>query len=391
MLYFTKEKHDCTGCGACKAACPVNCIKFIYDEEGFLYPTADSRCIGCGKCERVCPINNNSFIVDDFKQYSIVGRHKDDDIWQKSASGGAFTAICELYHKNDGAIFGAKFNGTTVVHDFIRDIKDIGIFRKSKYVQSDMGDSYRDLKQLLDNDNKVIFSGTPCQVAGIKNYLGKDYDNLLCIDLVCHGVGSPGVFKKYIDYLEMNYGSKVKTFTFRHKKIKMGRLLQYVVIVEFENGKRIENENDIYNTAFIQALIIRPSCGECRFANINRTGDLTIADFKKKDELLPGAKGLDNYSTIIINSKKGEKVASRLNENMFIYSVEISDIVKTNTPLRQASKLNENRESLFQDLLRGESVETVLTRYISYPSIYMKIWMSLPDRIRALIKRRLKL
>ena len=393
MLYFTKEKYDCTGCGACKAVCPVDCITLIYDEEGFLYPISDARCIDCGKCERVCPMINKNFVFvkEDFQQYSIVGRHKSDHIWKKSASGGAFTAICELYHEDDGAIFGARFNGTEIVHDYVKDIKDIALFRKSKYVQSDMGDIYHVLKKLLDDNKKVIFSGTPCQVAGIKNYLGRDYDNLLCIDLVCHGVGSPGVFKKYIEFLEMNHGSKVKSFGFRHKKIKMGRMLEYIVVVEFENGKRIENEKDIYNTAFIQALLLRPSCGKCRFANIQRVGDLTIGDFKKKHELLPEAKGLDNFSTIIINSDKGEKAASQLQENMYTYSVEISDIVKTNPPLRQASKLNENRDSLFRDLQKTESVETVLTRYISYPAIYMKIWISLPDRLRAFIKRRIKI
>jgi|LSQX01.2.fsa_nt_gb coenzyme F420-reducing hydrogenase beta subunit len=393
MLYFTKEKYDCTGCGACKAVCPVDCITLIYDEEGFLYPISDARCIDCGKCERVCPMINKNFVFvkEDFQQYSIVGRHKSDHIWKKSASGGAFTAICELYHEDDGAIFGVRFNGTNVVHDYVRNIEDIGVFRKSKYVQSDMGNSYHELKKLLDNNKKVIFSGTPCQVAGIKNYLGKNYDNLLCIDLICHGVGSPGVFRKYIEYLEKRYGSKIKSFTFRHKKIKMGRMLQYVIVVEFENGKIIENENDIYNTAFIQALILRPSCEKCRFANIHRVGDLTIGDFKKKHELLPEAKGLDNFSTIIVNSKKGEEVASQLEENMVIYSVEISDIIKTNPPLRQASRLNENRELLFQDLLKDESVETILMRYITNPKLYMKIWMSLPDRIRGFIKRRIKL
>lgn len=391
MLYFIKNKHECTGCGACKAICPVDCISFIHDEEGFSYPIADSRCINCGKCEKVCPvISIEDYREKYFEQFSIVGRHKDDDIWQQSASGGAFTAICEAYCNDGDAIFGAKFNGRQVVHDYVRNIKDIDVFRKSKYVQSYMGNTYHQVMELLENDKRVIFSGTPCQVAGIKNYLNKDYDNLLCIDLVCHGVGSPSIFNKYIEYLEEKYTSKVKSFTFRHKKVKMGRLLQHVIVIELENGKKIENEKDLYNTAFIQTLLIRPSCGECKFANINRVGDLTIADFKKKHELLPEAKGLDNFSTVIINSQKGKEVSEQLQERMKVYFVDIKDIIRTNPPLRQVSKMNNKRENFFQDLIKGESVDIVLKRYISFPKLYMKIWRLIPDRIRGMIKRRIK-
>lgn len=393
MLYFIKEKFNCTGCGACKAVCPVDCIILNSDEEGFLYPVADSRCIDCGKCERVCPVNDNKCKREDFNQYSIVGRHKSDDVWQKSSSGGAFTAICEVYHKDGGAIFGARFSGTKVVHNYVKKLKEIEVFRKSKYVQSDMGDNYHEVKSFLESGNQVIFSGTPCQVAGVRNFLGRDYDNLFCIDLVCHGVGSPGVFSKYIEHLEMKYDSKVKNFTFRHKKVKKGRMLQHVIIIDFESGKRVENENDIFNTAFIQNLLIRPSCEVCKFANINRLGDLTIADFKKKHELLPEAKMLDNFSTIIINSKKGKEVADKLIEKMKIYPIDIKDIIKTNPPLRllpKTKKTNKNRELFFQDLLKGESIETILKRYISHPKIHMKIWASLPDKLRGSIKRRFK-
>lgn len=391
MLYFTKKKYDCTGCGACKAVCPVKCISFVSDEEGFSYPVADFRCIDCGKCERVCPIvYTKDYNIKDFKQYSVVGRHIDNRTWDKSSSGGAFSAICEAYYNDGDAIFGVKFNDVQVVHDYVNDINNIDIFRKSKYIQSNMDNNYHKIKELLGKGNKVIFSGTPCQVAGVRNYLGRDYDNLLCIDLVCHGVGSPGVFKKYIEHLETKYGSEVKSFSFRNKKVKMGRMLEYIVVIELANGMIIEHEKDLYNNAFLQALILRPSCGSCRFANINRVGDITIADFKKKYELLPEAKELDNFSTIIINSEKGKKVFKKLQKNMKIYSVDLNDIIRTNPPLRVASKMNNNKEDFFRDLAKGESIDIVLRRYISSPKLHMKIWILLPDRIRGAIKRRIK-
>ncbi|MGI6608089.1 MAG: Coenzyme F420 hydrogenase/dehydrogenase, beta subunit C-terminal domain [Erysipelotrichaceae bacterium] len=389
MLFFTKNKYDCSGCGACKAVCPVDCISFSYDEEGFLYPTASDKCINCGMCESVCPLNDEKICDKDItEQYSIAGRHKDDDVWQKSASGGAFTAICETYQPD--VIFGAKFEELKVVHDYITDIKEIDVFRKSKYVQSDMKNTHRQLKKMLEENKKVLFSGTPCQVAGVKKYLKKEYDNLLCVDLVCHGVGSPGVFEKYIEYLEKKYNSKVKTFTFRHKKKKFGRMDDYIVLLEFADGRKIEHENDLYNSAFLQALLLRPSCEKCKFSNRNRQGDLTISDFKRKYELLPEIKDIENFSTVLINTEKGRNVAEKLSEAMIIYDTEIENIVKTNTPLRQASKFNKNREKFFLEMSNGDSVDIVLKKYVSVAGLHVRLWLLLPDRMRALIKRMIK-
>lgn len=388
MLYFTESKLDCTGCGACMAVCPVNCISFVFDEEGFAYPEADSRCISCGRCERVCPIVNNPGIVSyDFEQFCVAGRHIDDEIWYKSASGGAFSAICEAYCDIGDAIFGAKFDSYRVVHDWVLCPNSIDGFRKSKYVQSNMANSFHRIRRFLGENRRVIFSGTPCQVAGVRNFLGKDFDNFLCIDLVCHGVGSPGVFQKYMEHLERKHNSKVKSFTFRSKKAKMGRLLQYVIVVQFENGEVLENEKDPYNTAFIQTLIIRPSCSHCKFASLDRVGDLTLADFKKKHELLPQARKLDNFSTVIVNSGKGQAVFERLQEFMSIYPVSLSDVVRTNPPLRIPSRLNDNREAFFDELRKTDNIETALQRYISTPKLHKRIWMSLPDKMRGIIKR----
>ncbi len=391
VLYFTNKKSECTGCGACAATCPKNCISFIYDDEGFSYPVADDSCIKCGKCYDVCPVINSKIgDLSSFNQFCVAGRHKDDNIWEKSASGGAFSAICQAYCEEGDAIFGAKFEELKVIHDCVYSLNDITCFRKSKYVQSDAKDSYNKIKYMLGNNQKVLFSGTPCQVAGVRNFLGKEYKNLLCIDLVCHGVGSPGVFERYVKFLEKKYGSKLLSFTFRNKNVKMGRLLQYVIMMEFENGMRIEDEEDLYNTAFIQALFLRPSCGKCKFANINRVGDITLADFKKKHELLPEAKELDNFSTIIINTRKGQEVFEKLQEFMKLYSIKIDDVVRTNPPLRLPSKMNNSRDYFFYDLKMGEAIDQVFKKYIAIPRLEKRIWMIIPDRVRGAIKRRIK-
>jgi coenzyme F420-reducing hydrogenase beta subunit len=360
-------------------------------KKGFFILLAGDNCINCGKCYNVCPvINRQNKELSDFKQFCVAARHKNNSIWEKSASGGAFTAICQAYCKNGDAIFGAKFEKLRVIHDCVYSPNDIDCFRKSKYVQSDLGDSYKKIKITLEGNHKVLFSGTPCQVAGVKNFLGKEYENLFCIDIVCHGVGSPGIFSKYIEFLEEKHKSKVYSFMFRHKKVKMGRLLQHIIVIELENGKRLENEKDLYNTAFIQALFLRPSCGECKFASLNRVGDITIADFKKKHELLPNAKGLDNFSTVIINTPKGAAVFEKLQEFMEIYPVEIKDVVKENPPLRLPSKMNEKREYFYRDLQNGVPIEHALKKYITVPRLDKRIWILLPDRVRGIIKRRIK-
>jgi coenzyme F420-reducing hydrogenase beta subunit len=391
MLYFTKTKYDCTGCGACSAVCPVNCITFVRDGEGFDYPIADSRCINCGNCERVCPImNNEDLFYTENVQKSFAGRHQEDAIWEKSASGGAFTAICNAYCNSGDVIYGAKFDGTEVIHDYIKSVENIGPFRKSKYVQSNMQNSYKEIKNQLLQGHKILFSGTPCQIAGIRNYLGKTYANLLCVDLVCHGVASPGVFERYISYIEDKYKEKVKSYTFRGKKAKLGKLLQHVITIEFQSGKKVQFENDLFNTAFIQTLLIRPSCSKCRYAKLQRVGDLTIADFKNKHELLPDAKGLDNFSTIIVNTDKGQQVLEKLKSMMKLYSVDIIDIQKTNPPIRNASVMNKSREEFFRDLNNLDPIDRILKKYISKPKLIQKLWLGLPDRVRGTIKRRMK-
>ncbi len=390
MLNFIVNKGECTGCGACVSICPVGCISFAYDDEGFAYPETDSRCINCGKCHDVCPVlghEHDTHIESDFRHFCVAGRHKNHSVWENSSSGGAFSALCKSYCDVGDGIFGAKFEGSKVVHDCVYSPDEIEGFLKSKYVQSDLGDSYHRAKDILESGRKVLFSGTPCQVAGLRGFLGREYDNLLCIDLICHGVGSPGVFQKYVEYLEARYVSKVVSFTFRNKKARMGRFLQYIIRIEFENGICIENESDPYNTAFIQCLFLRPSCGECVFANLNRVGDITIGDFKKQHELLPKVKGLENMSTIIVNTYKGKEVFEKLNEYMEIYPVEISDVVRTNNPLRQRSKMSDKRDEFFCDLALGVPIDRALAEYIAVPSVVRRMWVLVPDRVRAVIKK----
>lgn len=388
MLTFINQKSECTGCGACASICPTGCISFVRDSEGFAYPEADSRCIGCGMCRDVCPILNGYLpVATDFGQFGVVGRHTEDSIWRASSSGGAFTAICEAYCTDGDAIFGAKFEGCRVIHSCVYSPDDIQGFQKSKYVQSSSEESYGMVQCILESGRKALFSGTPCQLAGLKSFLGKDYEGLLCVDLICHGVGSPGVFEAYIGYLEMKHGSRVASFSFRNKKIKYGRCLQYIVNIVFENNTCIEYESDLYNLAFMQGLILRPSCGKCRFANINRVGDITIGDCKQHHELLPIVSPLENMSTVIINTQRGFRVFKALREYMEIHHVDMTDIVRASNPLREPSRMSRERDEFFDDLSSGTPIEMALSKHTYAASPIGRLSAHIPDRVRAILKR----
>lgn len=382
------EKKKCTGCGVCVNICPKSCISMDIDEEGFYYPKIGYNCIRCNKCYNTCPlILQNISSEDKFKQFSVAGISNDKEIWGKSTSGGAFTEICKVFCSENDVIFGAKFDKNRVVHDSVYGPNNIGCFRKSKYVQSDINDSYVKVEKYLKKKVKVVFSGTPCQVDGLKKFLNKEYDNLLCIDLICHGVGSPGIFSKYIDNLEKKYKSKVMSYEFRNKKISYGKIKEYCVKITLENDNIIIDDADLYSLGFLQGLLLRPSCERCKYTNLKRVGDLTIGDLKNRYKILPEIKNLNNLSTIIVNTLKGELVYKELKKTMSLYKVDIDEIVKSNSPLRNSSRMSNNRLNFMREIIGSRDIYGVLNRNIIKTGILKRIWLLIPDRLRYKIKR----
>lgn len=372
MLYFIKYKKDCTGCAACLNVCPTNCITMIQDDEGFNYPVADDRCIHCKKCEKVCPIaSGETQSTPEIKQYAAAAVANDIDVWKASTSGGAFTEICNAYGDQSTIIFGAAFNGLKVVHIYAVGIENIGILRKSKYVQSDIKNSFNKVRKFLEQGKKVVFSGTPCQVAGLRSYLNNEYENLFCIDLICHGVGSPKVFNEVMQYLSEKYGLEIKSYSFRNKKIIMGNLKEYISSYIFENNKGYSVERDEYNRLFFSQLCLRKSCGSnCRFRSSNRLGDITIADFKNKNKVFPELRDCKNYSTIIVNSYKGDFVYKKLGNRMTILPCDLQAI-KTHNPLfYRHTEDNPLRNQFFEDFTKGVKIEELINKYIPNKGIW---------------------
>ena len=320
ILYDRKE--DCCGCEACRNVCPQRAITMVEDEDGFFYPHIDeSLCIMCQKCKKVCSFQNKEKEKNNpINVYAAVSKNKEQ--LQHSASGGIFAAIAEDCIKRGGTVFGAVFNDDfSVVHEGIDSLQSLVKLQNSKYVQSRIDGIFSRVATILKKGEMVVFSGTPCQIAGLKSYLGKEYQNLFTVDIICHGVPSIKIFKTYMYYFESKYKGKIKSFTFRDKQIGWGENGR--AIFEKYNG-RLKNKilwqsSSSYMYYFLKGLISRKSCYHCKYAGLNRPGDITIGDYwgieKQHPEYLLSASGWDEkkgISVVIVNTERGGKYIENL-------------------------------------------------------------------------------
>ena len=355
MLNFIADKHLCTGCTACKSICPKKCITMESDLEGFLYPIKSTLCVNCGLCERVCPIQNPIQGSVNTIQLAFACKSKSYEIWKTSASGGAFTEICKCFGDSETIVFGAAYDGLQVKHIGIKGVDNIQPLRKSKYVASDLKDTFCEAKNALLDMKKVIFCGTPCQIAGIRKYLGKDYDNLLLIDFVCHGVGSQKVWRKCVDMLSSNYKKEPVAYFFREKRdFFEERYLQKIV---FRDGGSAIVKNDFYQSLFLNQICLRPSCGEfCIFRDQNRQGDITLADYKNPDLDFPDQVDQRfNYTAVIFNTKKSLKLIDSLNKSADLIPSSVGNVVRDNPLfLAQTKTFTLQRNHFFKSFQANE-------------------------------------
>ena len=348
-----KNKENCSGCSACYNICPKNAITMKADNEGFEYPEIDKeKCINCGLCEKVCPILKKQINENKPKAYAVY--IKSDKIRKESTSGGIFTAIAEKIIDMNGVIFGAKFNDNfEVVHSYIEKKEDLNQFRGSKYVQSKILDTYRKAKEFLEQDRYVLYTGTPCQINGLKSFLKKDYEKLYCIELFCKGAPSPLVWKKYVD---MKGKENIKSIYFREKTYGFKST---TMSIYYKNTKSYHNghESDPMLGLFVKEMISRPSCYKCEFKGINRISDFSIGDFWKVGQLVNEFNIEENkgVSLVLTNNDKAEKLLKSIDKNIEKKEVDLDDALKLNggahkSALLSSRKPNEKRESFFKDL-----------------------------------------
>lgn len=275
------DKKDCTGCATCAQICPQSAINMIKDEKGFLYPQIDStKCIGCLLCEKKCPINEQERTTNPSPTVYACW-HKNMDIRLKSSSGGVFSAIAEYILKNDGIVWGAAYSKDLILtYQYVESIEDLDKLRRSKYVQAEVNDSFKLIKEQLKAGKKVLFTGTSCHIRGLYSYLPKKLqENLVTIDFICHGVPSPSVFRKYVNWLEKKYNDKLVDFNFRDKQYGWDNGVLTVGYFQHKGKKIFMNDENSYFYGMLHDMFIRPCCHECQSNGLQRESDFTIADF----------------------------------------------------------------------------------------------------------------
>lgn len=345
-----KNKSMCSGCSACKNICPRNAIVMLEDEEGFVYPKINSKfCISCGLCEKVCPIlNQKAEEVTLPKAYAAY--NKNEKIRMQSSSGGIFTEISNQILKNDGVIFGAVFDENfNVIHDEITNEQDLEKIRGSKYIQSNINFTYKNARQYLQSGREVLFTGTPCQIEGLYSFLGKDFENLYTQDLICHGVPSKKVWRKYLEYRKKVDNDLPEKLTFRNKENKGWS--NYEVSFKYCNKVvNIDHNKDLYMKIFLCDALLRPSCYDCKFKKKHRRSDITLADFWGINNVVPDMNDEKGTSLVIVNSKKGEKLLSKISNNIECKLVDFETAIANNKSMLKSADIEKKREDLANNL-----------------------------------------
>lgn len=348
------NKRDCCGCTACASACPKKCITMTADNEGYFYPVVDDMvCVECGLCEKVCPTLNKAEF-DSFGPLAYAVQHKDETVRRQSSSGGAFSAFADAIIEAGGVVYGSAFDGDFgVCHTRVDNKADLAKFRGSKYVQSDMCDCYQLVKNDLKHGVKVLFSGTPCQVAGLVNFLGGIYpsNNLFLVDLVCHGIPSPLLWKKFIAKLSDKHG-KLVYVSFRDKHFGYAGS---TMAMQFENGKVKYLDRDIqfFKKLFFDDINTRPSCFDCRFKTIKRVSDLTIYDCWHVNEFAASMDDDKGATWVLLQSEKGQALFEQIKPYVLSVEAPIEKAIELDGELAiNCTTPNPRRDEFFIDAER---------------------------------------
>ena len=366
-----KEKKNCCGCNACYDICPKNAITLSTDIEGFWYPRVDiDKCINCGLCERTCPqLHIGALKKNDF-EYPVcfAAIHKNIEVRFGSTTGGLFSALAEQMYREGGYVGGAIYNKDFSVSHFIsNNPADLALLRQSKYSQSQTCGIYKEVKRLLMAGEKVLICGTPCQMAALRHFLNKDYENLIIVDFICKSITSPKFYAKYLDYWERKVGSQLVSFKFKDKELGWRSLVKRF---DFKNGKTMYSraqDNDLYSMAYHGNIVSRPSCYFCQFKGFPRMSDITIADFwgVEKYAYLKDIDDNAGTSAVMCNSSKGLTFYKQL-KNITSLETTIEKILPGNPALLHEQKMSVmNRDTFFHDLDR-KAIEEVVPLYFPF-------------------------
>jgi len=379
------NKSECTGCYACFSVCPTGSISMLIDKEGFWYPLINQdACINCNKCVKSCPILKNNTV--DNNPIAYAAYHKNEDIRMQSSSGGVFTAISEFVIRNDGVVCGASFNDAfNVVHRSIETIDDVRKIRGSKYVQSRICNVYKEVENLLELKRFVLFTGTPCQIAGLKSYLRNENDYLFTQDIICHGVPSPKVWQKYL--AQHSLKDDIKSVSFRNKDTGWARFSMKVTSSGKEYRRDLSKDN--FLKAFLSNLSLRPSCYHCHFKSLHRQSDITLADFWGIEVILPNMNDDKGISLVLINSEKGNQLFQEIKNELTCKPVNVSEATKYNKAATQSVPIPKKREYFFNylDQIAFDRLVAQCTK-VSLITCYGRLARRLGSKMKSIFFRR---
>lgn len=390
-MELVKDKADCCGCRTCELVCPKSAITMKEDECGFLYPEINGKkCIDCGLCEKKCAFQSGYKKRKEFQPfYGYAARHKDFDILMKSRSGGAFTAISDVILENGGVVFGVGYyekkgileiiqkekigilsilrnegekgnkNFSKVVHKKAETKEERDEFCGSKYVQSDLGNVFVQVKHALDDGRQVLFTGTGCQVGALHMYLGKEYDNLFTMDIVCHGVQPMKIWRDFLDMREREENGKVTDVIFRDKVNFGWKAHRETVWVE---DKEISSR--LYSKIYSMKVAMRPACFKCKYTNKNRPGDITIADFWGHENAVPDFHDDDKgISLVLVNTKQGKKIWDKAAESM--ETVDCTGYPFRHLNMKRPTPKPDNCDEFWKDYLEN-GFDYIMDKYCNY-------------------------
>lgn len=378
-----KDKSKCCGCFACMNICPKNAIIMQEDEQGFKYPKIDKdKCVNCNLCEKVCPIINNK--KNDFKQkvYAVINKNEKERL--DSSSGGIFILLAKEIIKRNGIVFGAAFDKEFKVnHIGVEKEEDLIKLQGSKYLQSNINDTYKKAKMLLEKDRYVLFTGTSCQIEGLKSYLRKDFEKLYTQDIICHGVPSPKVWKKYLEYQKNQHKENIRNISFRNKD-KGWILYQTKILFDTKTYSNPLNK-DLYMKAFLKNICLRDSCYNCSFKNKYRNADITLADYWGVNNIHPKMDDNKGTSVIIVNSKKGEELFNNIEDKCVYEKSEIDYVYKYNCSYIKSATKNNKYDEFFKNL-DNKKFDWLIKKYIKKESVIKKILKKILNIFKGVIK-----
>lgn len=366
-MYVFPKKDQCSGCTACMHSCPTDAITMECDVEGFKYPIIDDqRCIDCGICRRICPFNNAYDVSSNFKVPLVYAvKNKDEQCRLTSSSGGIFPALAQSVIDKNGVVYGVAFDENfNVKHMKGETEEEILKFKGSKYVQSDLGNIFGDIQGELSSGRYVLFSGTPCQVAGLKAFLRKDYEKLVLTDIVCYGTPSPLVWNCYLTLLEERARSPLTHFLFRQKDLGWHQSRLYA---EFQDAEPLFMDPflDSYNGIFYSRTVLRPACHNCSFANLERPGDLTIGDFWGIEQCKPHFDDDKGVSLVLVNTEQGQRIFEEIGDQLLYEVSSADDAMQRN--LQRPTPPSPKREQFWLEF-ESKGYKYVARKYTTYGS-----------------------